>query len=661
MTAKIDGKEGEKMNGKDTKTLEMLRRELGKSISEGDIPERLKKENIVAMLKNGESEAKDFSDKTGTKSNVIRFRRYAAVAAAFIIVLAAGAAFGLRGTFITMFDPLAKSGYTADDPLVGVKSTKQVEKAARKIAEEQVNASEASGTESAGFDEKNPANGNVLPGFSGTASASVTDSSMQYPDIVKNDGEYIYIAATGYNASLGGTVEQIKILRALPAGEMKTVSAVVLSDFTKTDEVNECLDIYLKDNYLIALIKRYTLGSGGVAGEVSTAALFYDISDPTAPVKVREHIQDGGFVSSRIYGDRFCLITSKAIVLDSGNAGTIPSLTVNGVKENLDADSIFMSVNDPEASYLFVSVTDTSAFTSPVKKFAVLGGGRNVYCAPGAVYISKSYVSSEEDEQNGRHSLTEIYKFSSEGLTGSRVLDGVLPSGSFMDENDGLLRVLTLDPSGIIMNVLGGKMEQLGELRNIFAPDDLKNISFFGDSVYIDKVSGGSVLIDLSDPSALSASEPLKSGNLGDAILRLAESKILSAEYDPQAGSVNFELVDLENDEPVCVSSYTPDKNISFPGTGDIRCVVYLQDKNMFGIPVIKTDPASNSQKSEYLLFSISGGIIAPAGEFCHEANYVGDAAVRATSIGDVLYTVSGEKVTAFSVADGSVLATAKL
>ena len=80
------------MNKKDKELLEQLKGELNKAASEVKVPERLQKDNIVAMLnesKKSESE-KDFSAKTGYKdNNIIVLRRITAVAAMLVIVLGA--------------------------------------------------------------------------------------------------------------------------------------------------------------------------------------------------------------------------------------------------------------------------------------------------------------------------------------------------------------------------------------------------------------------------------------------------------------------------------------------------------------------------------------------------------------------------------------------
>ena len=65
-------------------------------------------------------------------------------------------------------------------------------------------------------------------------------------------------------------------------------------------------------------------------------------------------------------------------------------------------------------------------------------------------------------------------------------------------------------------------------------------------------------------------------------------------------------------------------------------------------------------QISAYILFNVADGEITPVGTYNHDTAHTGDAAVRGICIGGTLYTVSGEKVTAFDV-DASTLISSQI
>lgn len=651
-----------KMN--DKQALELIKNELNNAARNAEVPERLQKEFIVDMLKNGVKQEKDFSDKTGT-GKIIYLRRIASVAAAFILICVITVALVFRDKpFIINIDPIAKSGYNMDTPIRRIKSFDEIEKAVRSIIGGQ-NANDSSASEKDGkksepeFVAAPKDNADELD--HGIVD-SEENSSSRVADIVKNDGKYLYIVTSVTDREKGITSEQIKIVSAVPAETMKTVSTITLSD--SSAHKDECFEIYLKGNSLIALMKRYD-GSPYSSKEESTIALFYDISDPTAPVKTREHIQDGSYVSSKIYAGKLCLFTNKKLSEMSENEISIPAFSVDGIISKLGADNILMSVNDPEGSYLFITLTDISDPSAQVGKLAILGSGSNLYCSTGSVYVSRAFVSVEADENGNKKNLTEIYKFncSAEGITlsGSCVLEGNVPASSFMDEFGGNLRVASLSSNSGNVYVLDSKMEIIGKLEKAFNISFIPNIKFIANKAYIIG-SGEFTVIDLSDPTAMKSSVSDKSNGFALDLFKVSASKYVNISHDSPDGSTVITLYDIsDSDSPKTASTYTLDSTNSFPSSDDGRSFMIINGKDVFGIPVIKNSSASGSEISEYILFNTSNGIISPLGTFNHDDNYIGDAAVRAESIGNILYTISGEKVVAFSLADASKLATAEI
>lgn len=650
-----------KMN--DRQTLKLIKKELNNAAEKADVPERLQKEFIVDMLKNGVKQEKDFSDKTGT-NKIIYLRRIAAAAAVFVIV-AVSTIFVFRDKpFISNTDPTAKSGFNMDSPIRKIKSIDEIEKAVKNIFGGKNSADDKSSA--ADGRKENPEYVAAPKNETDDLNHGIVDgeenSSSQAADIVRNDGKYLYIVTSNTDREKGITSEQIKIVSAVPAEEMKTVSTITLSD--SSAHRDECFEIYLKGNSLVALMKRYS-GDPSASKEASTIALFYDISDPTAPVKTREHIQDGSYVSSKIYGGRLCLITNKKLSDMGEKELSIPAFSVDGIISRLGADNILMSVNDPEGSYLFITLTDIDNSSEEVGKLAILGSGSNIYCSSGSVYISRAFVSVEADEQGNRKNLTEIYKFncsvSGIGLSGSCVLEGNVPSSSFMDEFGGNLRVASLDSNSGSIYILNDKMEIIGKLEKAFNISFIPNIKFIANKAYIIG-SGSFTVIDLSDPAAPASSVSDKSGSFALDLFKLSTSKYIGVSHDSSSGSTVLTLYDIsDSDSPEAVSTYSLDSSFSLPAADDEKSLMVINGKNIFGIPVIKNNTSTGSEISEYILFNTSDGIISPLGTFDHDGNYISDAAVRAEVIGNILYTISGKRVVAFSMTDASKISTAEI
>ena len=82
-----------------------------------------------------------------------------------------------------------------------------------------------------------------------------------------------------------------------------------------------------------------------------------------------------------------------------------------------------------------------------------------------------------------------------------------------------------------------------------------------------------------------------------------------------------------------------------------------IPEKNMFGIPVKIYDKENQKETSAYMMFDVSDKTFVNAGYFNHNETAVGSAATRSLYENGVLYTVSGEKIVAFSIDDRSIIA----
>lgn len=659
------------MKKDDRQLLDWLRQEFEKSAETANVPLRLQKDSMVAMLKNEERKEKDFSDKTGTKSkNIIILRRLTAAAAMLAIAVIGILAMRMEGIRVIRKDSFYES-YESGSPIKNAKSYREVEVAISEILAGKAPQAAVPSTESQTGEASTAATTrkaeSPLEGYSSYVAASnslsgvsgVYDSGYSFnktdgissfgdfeADIVKNDGEFLYIVTTGTSRS-GGTIEQIQIVRAVPADKMQVVSTITLAEYSSSETVDECFEIYLKDGKLIALINR---------NNSSTVAAYYDISNPERPAKIREHIQDGKYVSSGLHENMLCLVTDKSIA--SSDVSLIPSFSVDGSKVSLGAEDIFIAVNDPDASYIFITVTDISNLTSPVGHLAILGSGKQLYCSSRAVTVARNFVSVDTEE-----SLTEIYRFNLKGSSivfgGSYVTEGSLIGGLSIDESSGYLRAATSAGDTVNIYILDEGMQFVSGLKKSFPDKKITGIRFIGNSVYV-VLGEETMIIDLSDPSALKPAATIASVQFTGDLYAISDTTLLGILCENE--SVTFSLFDISAPaNPKEAAKYTLDSSYRMISAGDSRSVLIISDKNMFGIPVTSHNSEAQADVSAYILFSVSGGRIAPAGIYNHDEAFIGDAAVRSECIGNVIYTVSGEKVSAFSIDSGSVIASAEI
>ncbi len=665
------------MRKEDRQILDLLENELKASTETANVPLRLQKESIVNMLQNEERKETDFSDKTGTKhnKNIIILRRLTAAAAMLSIVVIGTLAMRMQGVKVIKTDSFYES-YKSSDAVKNARSYSEVEQAVKEILGEktphapavnvtatQTNPSQSVGSTAAA--EKSPAsngyesfvaaeNGEAdmqpiySAGYSFNNTSGVSEFSGLEADIVKNDGEFLYIVTTDKNSETGKTVEQIKIVKAVPADKMEIISTVTLSEYSGSEKINECLEIYLKGNTLIALINK---------GNGATSAVYYDITQPEAPAKIREHVQDGKYVSSGLHGNKLYLVTDKAITASSGE-GLIPSFSVDGSAINLGAKDIFLAVNDPDASYIFITVTDISDLTLPVGYLAILGSGKQLYCSESAVTAAREFVSVDADASGAHRSLTEIYRFNLNGnaleFAGSYVVEGSLVSGLSVDENGKYLRIASACIDSNNIYILDENMQFVSGLKKILSGEKISGVKFIGNNAYL-TAGGKTMAVDLSDPLKLGFAGVISTVGFSDKLYSVSDTTLLG--ISSENGKTKLSLFDVSNpNSPKLLSEYVLDGTHRMLSNSDSRSVVIISDKNMFGIPVAIADKENQSEASAYMLFKADGEKIVHHKTFIHDNAYVGDAAVRSACIENMLYTVSGEKVAAFSVDTGNAV-----
>ncbi|PIN91281.1 hypothetical protein COU57_01230 [Candidatus Pacearchaeota archaeon CG10_big_fil_rev_8_21_14_0_10_32_14] len=186
------------------------------------------------------------------------------------------------------------------------------------------------------------------------------------PDIVKNDGKYIYLVNNYGNSVI--------ISQAYPADNMKIVSEINLSDKENTRYVR---NIFLNGNKLIVLgqeTNSYVYGEdakvdkerasekiGIIAPDYypqrytpKTFVRVYDVTDRENPELVNKVSEDGDYSDARMIDDFVYVITTKYVNVNSGDV-ILPTLSVNGVeKQAMPTDIYYFPGYD--SSYVFTNI-----------------------------------------------------------------------------------------------------------------------------------------------------------------------------------------------------------------------------------------------------------------------------------------------------------------
>ncbi len=693
---KTQRKGGEKMKN-DKHIEELLRAEIEKT----DVPENLRKEKIVGLLK----EQKDFSDKTGNvieigahrdsarnrRTSAITLNRIATVAAAFVIVIACVLFATMNsGVRIIRTEP-GFDNYNPDNLIIGVSSYDEIEMAVQNAlgkSEDATSANEPSGSVvSPTGVSGNPQN---LSGAYVVDETEILDSAVSAysiggeliervtgleADIVKNNGEYLFVVTSGKDAETDENVELIKVIRALPADKMAVASTIILSDVSDARNIDECIEIYLKGNKLIAIMSRnaYVMGDEAAYDKNSTVARYFDISDPENPIKIREHIQDGKYLTSGISENgSLYLITEKHV--NASEKDSIPSCTVDGKEIKPDTKKIFMAVNDPGAAFTFITVTNVDDFSKTVDSLAFFGSNSGrLFVSGNTVLLSRGFVSVDADANGIRRNLTEIYRFdigdSAVSFSGSYAVNGTLCGKPFVDKDTGWMTVVAADSEAASLYVLNSKSEFVSGLEGLFPKTEIKDVKFYGSNCYIVADNGGetTMIIDLSNPEKPRKGATVSAGGFAGRLFGADDEFLIhigGAERDSSGSlkDVSISILGLSNPfKPENLDLYSLSDISEVAALVDSRCVMLVPENDILGIPVVRTDTVTKEAVIAYALFNYSDGDIKPIGFFNHDAESNGEKSLRGTCIGDIFYSISGGKVVAFSIGDETKLSSVEL
>lgn len=655
------------MKKNDSQIYEMLRNELN-SI---EIPESIGKENMVKMLK----EQKDFSDKTGniinldakrdnaSKKSTALIGKAAVMAAALAIIIAGALFINSRSKVDVIKTKPAYENNDAAELIKGAESYDEVEQAIQQI----LNKPSANPGESITENNESAASGNSgesqLGGYVAQPIENTDKNESEFinveeftgfeADIVKTNGEYLYIVATEESESSQQESQVIKTVKAFPASEMSVVSTTVLADNSNPNIRDKCIEIYLKDNSLVAIMERKSSITDDAASynKDLTVAIYYDITNPEAPQKLREHVQDGKYIASYLSENTLCLITDKPIVASENL--TIPSYSINGVWQMPKAEEIFMSVNDPEAAYIFITATNISDFSVPVKCMAFLGGsGNGLYICENSVIVTRSFISVEADENGTHNNLSEIYRFdiSEEkiGFAGSYSVSGSLCDAPLIDSENGYIITAATDSESTSIYILDKNMQLIGSIGGIFPEEKIKNVIYLGTTCYVTsgEETETTLIIDISDPTKPVEKATVSTEGLASTFYKAGDDLFFRISNFDDSGLI-LSLLNLNNPDGIENSiDYNFDAVPDYEVPSDNKSVMVVEDKNILGIPVVNKDNSFFA----YALFDFSEGNIVPIGYFNNSLEYSENHAIRGTCIGDTLYIVSGQRISAFSI-----------
>ena len=427
--------------------------------------------------------------------------------------------------------------------------------------------------------------GSTEKGYGGSdfSQTNLRDSAVDESDIVKTDGEYLYIIRRG---------SSVRIVQA-DGTELTEITAV------ESDNLSESIrDLYIDGDTMILV----TGGSRSAMKEESqdvytteyydyARVLTYDISDRTAPKLLGSAEQEGYYKGSRKTGNDIYLFTEFCPQIgDSQDDSRIMPL-VNG--ESMTAEQIYVPETLQDTSYLVIGSVNIGTPDKIKNSKAVVSGVEHFYVSSESIYIcSRSWHTGSGD-------MTEILKFSYKNGeikgVGSCEFKGYLNDTFSIDEYNGYLRVLatTLTDSTETnaLYVYDGQMKLVGKIADIAPDETIRSARFMGDTGYFVTFRQTDPLfsVDLSDPENPQIIGALKIDGFSSYLHFYGKDRLLGIGYDadPKTGittGMKLSMFDISDPENVREEKRFVLKDANnCPGLYNYKAIMINPEKNLFG------------------------------------------------------------------------------
>ena len=491
------------------------------------------------------------------------------------------------------------------------------------------------------------------PGLSPEPSYSTTNiqvAGVDEADIVKTDGEYIYLVS-GAN---------VFILKAYPTEE-----AQILSKITFNDTSFGGIFVSQDSNRLAVLGCKYKFPEFYYQTfiiDVKTFIDVYDISNKSKPTLLRNFTITGSYFNSRMIGDYVYFVVSQPgyVIYDTV---ILPKIYSNNKVEEIGASDILYS-NASDNYFLYTTVVALNMQNTteePTRKTVMLGGTSSMY-----VSLSNIYITFPELYGN-----TTIYRIRVENSTINPEAKGEVPGHELnqfsMDEYNNYFRIATTTRVNRTtqnnLYVLNMNLSVVGSLENIAPSEAIDSARFIDNRCYL------ATSIVKKDPFFVidveNATEPkilgyLKIPGFTRYLHPYDESHIIGVGRD-ENNSVKISLFDVSNvNAPVEVDMYSVGGAWSdTPVLTDHKAFLFDKSKDLLAIPVsiyYNGDKYWQWQGLYVFNITISDGLVL-RGNITHQENsgIYWDSTYevkRALYIENVLYTVSDKKIKMNSLED---------
>ena len=366
-------------------------------------------------------------------------------------------------------------------------------------------------------------------------------------DIVKTDGEYIYILKdTSELVILAADGKDTRILSRTALTEDLEICGVAPADGGKSRNISidqEALELYIHEDRAAVIYRENTWDSGSRI--YKTCADIYDVSDPAVPIYVTTLGQDGIYSASRMIDGTVWLITRHGLSIDDiaeplDYESYIPGFFDKNTQTLADPGSIVYPEQITDNVYTVISSCELKSGVRGSTK-AVLGIAPDIlYMNSRSIYLADAVYFNEKSEPRteGVYTVVDHTSGTRTKLMRLDITDGIrtaaygeipgqLPNQFAMDEYDGHLRLVTtvsessrttftdeswgfvntrynLDNRANALYILDRDLNITGMIGDIAPDENVKSVRFMGNTGYFVTFRQVDPLftVDLSNPES---------------------------------------------------------------------------------------------------------------------------------------------------------------
>ncbi len=482
-----------------------------------------------------------------------------------------------------------------------------------------------------------------------SAETYVQEKGVDEADIIKTSGNDIYYINRSFDEKAGVDTRKVNVIET-KNGKSSVANTI---DFNDTDSIIE--DMFVSDEKLVVNCTSFsspTVNTKGAAYHNATKAIVYDISDKENPTEINSFEQSGAYISSRLVGDVFYIVSSYDISSASTVKDYIPSTcTGNDEADKLNANDIYYAKNGVGTNYIVVTALDVNTCETIGTTKAVLGCGEDVYS-------NKDYLYVYGYDLNDKEPNTTIAKISLKD--GVKFCDYVKIKGtvnnqySFAEKDNHLCVFTTQMIKGKENNylyVFDSNLKQIYKSEAFASGESIKAVKYVDNYAYV-------ITYENTDPLFIinlsNVKKPKFMGNVevdgfssmlvnvgGDQLLGVGYNTYFDDDNTERTDGLKFVLFDVSDPLEPKVLDERVYRTVSSEAQYNPKALVENKEKGYYAVPVVND---KNTQKGA-IVVSVKDGKIVEKENYTSKLkkSSYGGMNTRVTYVGDYYYLLDNE------------------